>query len=137
MIRYQQKNPTMGMRIGAVAQGVQTGRQVGNMAVSAAGRLDAPAYGAGQLAGRGVRGLANSRLANALPSARTDLPGARTAAFYGNRYNFNAPAGFGTQEQMDIMRAQRLQGARIRENRSQVRLGAVPRHGASDGRGDG
>ncbi len=52
MIRYQQKDATMGMKIGAAAQGFQTGRQVANMAVGAAGRLQAPAYHAGQLAGR-------------------------------------------------------------------------------------
>ena len=57
------------------------------------------------------------------PFARPDLPGPRTAAFYGNRYGFDVPAGQGTNEQMELLRAQRHAGARIRENRDRVRLG--------------
>ena len=37
MIRTQQKNATLGMKLGAAAQGFQQGQQVGGMAVDAAG----------------------------------------------------------------------------------------------------
>ena len=108
MIRYQQKNPTMGMNLGAAAGGFARGQAVGGAVVGAA---PAVAGGVAALrAGGAVRGPG-------------DLPGPRNAAFYGNRYGTPVPEGQGTTEQMDILRAQRLQGARIAEARNRVRVG--------------
>ena len=48
MIRYQQKNATMGMKLGAAAGGFSQGQQIGKAAVAAA-----PTIGAGIGAMRG------------------------------------------------------------------------------------
>ena len=110
-VRYQQKPATMGQNLAAAAQGFAMGQMAGEGVVGLARRGQAPAHAAGRLARERA------------PFARPDLPGPRTAAFYGNRYGFDVPAGQGTAEQEALLRAQRHAGARIRENRDRVRLG--------------
>jgi len=108
MIRYQQKNPTLGMNLAAAAGGYARGQAVGNAVVSAA-----PAV---------AGGVSALRMGGAVRRPG-DLPGPRNAAFYGQRYGTPVPEGQGTTEQMDILRAQRIQGARIAEARNRVQVG--------------
>ena len=98
-------------------------------------RSQAPANQAGRLAGdlasrmpapmNAAREMFHAAGRRVLPAGQPDLPGPRSAAFYGHRYGIPVPEGegSGTAEQMDLLRMVRRQGAQIRDNRNQVRLG--------------